>query len=71
MRRLEDRSRSSDVIVGTPIRKGLVTIAGHLSDDIAKGTLNNVLKQTGLKEGGSGNLFRRVNWNGLEEMGEK
>ena len=32
-------------------RTGLVTIAGHLNDDIAKGTLNSILKQAGLKEG--------------------
>ena len=33
-----------------PIKKGLVTISGNLSDDIAKGTLNSILKQAGLKE---------------------
>jgi len=33
-------------------RTGLVTIAGYLNDDIAKGTLNSILKQAGLKEGG-------------------
>lgn len=33
-----------------PSKKGLVTISGHLNDDIAKGTLNSVLKQAGLKE---------------------
>jgi predicted RNA binding protein YcfA (HicA-like mRNA interferase family) len=32
-------------------KKGLVTIAGHLNDDLAKGTLNSVLKQAGLKNG--------------------
>ena len=32
-----------------PINKGLVTISGKLSDDIGKGTLNNILKQAGLK----------------------
>jgi predicted RNA binding protein YcfA (HicA-like mRNA interferase family) len=32
-------------------RKGLVTIAGNLDDDMAKGTLNSVLKQAGLKYG--------------------
>jgi len=32
-------------------KKGLVTIAGHLNDDIAKGTLNSVFKQAGLKYG--------------------
>jgi predicted RNA binding protein YcfA (HicA-like mRNA interferase family) len=32
------------------IKKGLVTIAAHkLSDDIDKGTLNNILKQAQLK----------------------
>ena len=33
-----------------PYKKGLVTISGHLNDDIAKGTLNSILKQAGLKE---------------------
>lgn len=28
---------------------GLVTIPGHMSDDVAPGTLNNILKQAGLK----------------------
>jgi len=32
-------------------KKGLVTVAGHLHDDLAKGTLNSVLKQAGLKYG--------------------
>ena len=31
--------------------KGLITIAGHMNDDLAKGTLNNILKQAGLKNG--------------------
>ena len=31
--------------------RGLVTIAGNLSDEIAKGTLNSILKQSGLKYG--------------------
>jgi predicted RNA binding protein YcfA (HicA-like mRNA interferase family) len=30
----------------------LVTIAGHLNDDIAKGTLDSILKQAGVKGGG-------------------
>ena len=33
-------------------KKGVVTIAGHINDDIAKGTLNSILKQAGLKNGG-------------------
>ena len=33
-----------------PVKLGLVTIAVHrLSDDIAPGTLNSILKQAGLK----------------------
>jgi predicted RNA binding protein YcfA (HicA-like mRNA interferase family) len=32
-----------------PVKKGRVTIAGHPNDDLAKGTLNSVLKQAGLK----------------------
>jgi len=33
-----------------PTRAGRVTIAGKLSDDLAPGTLNSILKQAGLKE---------------------
>ena len=33
-----------------PRKEGRVTIAGHLSDDLAPGTLNSVLKQARLKE---------------------
>ncbi len=29
---------------------GLVTVPGNLSDDIAVGTLNSILKQAGLKQ---------------------
>ena len=32
-----------------PTKKGLVTIAGKLSDDVKPGTLNSILKQAGLK----------------------
>ena len=32
-----------------PTIKGLVTIAGKLSDDLAPGTLNSILKQARLK----------------------
>jgi len=32
-----------------PVKKGLVTISGKLSDDVDKGTLNSILKQAGLK----------------------
>jgi predicted RNA binding protein YcfA (HicA-like mRNA interferase family) len=30
---------------------GVVTIAGKLSQDVPKGTINNILKQAGLKGG--------------------
>ena len=30
-------------------KKGLVTVPGHLKDEIAPGTLNSILKQAGLK----------------------
>jgi predicted RNA binding protein YcfA (HicA-like mRNA interferase family) len=32
-----------------PDKPGLVTIAGQLSDDLAPGTYNSILKQAGLK----------------------
>ncbi len=31
------------------IKKGLVTLAGKPSDEIAPGTLNNIIKQAGIK----------------------
>lgn len=34
-------------------KPGLVTIAGKLSSDVPRGTLNSVLKQAGLKERGT------------------
>ena len=33
-----------------PVKQGLVTVAGKPSDDLARGTLNSVLKQAKLKE---------------------
>ena len=33
-----------------PMKTGRVTIAGRLSDDLAPGTYNSMLKQAGLKE---------------------
>jgi predicted RNA binding protein YcfA (HicA-like mRNA interferase family) len=32
------------------VRPGRVTVAGKPSDDLAPGTLNSILKQSGLKE---------------------
>ena len=31
-------------------KSGRVTVAGKLSDDVAPGTLNSILKQSGLRE---------------------
>jgi predicted RNA binding protein YcfA (HicA-like mRNA interferase family) len=33
-----------------PIKLGRVTVAGKPSDDLAPGTLNSILKQSGLKK---------------------
>jgi len=32
------------------VKKGLVTVPGKLSDELAPGTLNRILKQAGLKK---------------------
>ena len=32
-----------------PTKPGKVTVAGHPSEEMAKGTYNNILKQAGLK----------------------
>jgi predicted RNA binding protein YcfA (HicA-like mRNA interferase family) len=33
-----------------PTKPGRVTVAGHMKDDLAPGTLNSILKQADLKE---------------------
>ena len=33
-----------------PVKPGRVTVAGKPSDDLAPGTLNSILKQSGLKK---------------------
>jgi predicted RNA binding protein YcfA (HicA-like mRNA interferase family) len=43
------RQRGSHWQFKHPIKPGLVTIAGSPADDLAAGTLNSVLKQSGLK----------------------
>lgn len=35
-----------------PSKLGRVTVAGHLGNDLAPGTLKSILKQSGLKAGG-------------------
>jgi predicted RNA binding protein YcfA (HicA-like mRNA interferase family) len=43
------RTRGSHRQFKHSIKKGLVTISGKPSDDLAPGTLNNIYKQAGLK----------------------
>jgi predicted RNA binding protein YcfA (HicA-like mRNA interferase family) len=45
----EVRQRGSHKQFKHPTKPGLVTVAGHPGDDIAKGTLNSIKKQAGLK----------------------
>ena len=33
-----------------PTKPGKVTVPGHPSDDVPRGTLNNILRRAGLKE---------------------
>jgi len=44
------RTRGSHHQYKHPTKKGLVTIPGRLNDELAPGTLNNILKQAGLKK---------------------
>jgi predicted RNA binding protein YcfA (HicA-like mRNA interferase family) len=44
-----DRTRGSHRQYKHPKKSGLVTIAGKLSDELAPGTKNSILKQAGLK----------------------
>jgi len=44
-----DRARGSHRQFKHPTKRGLVTIAGKLSDDLAPGTTDSILKQAGLK----------------------
>jgi len=43
------RTRGSHRQYKHPIKIGLVTISGKLSDEVAPGTLNNIFKQAGIK----------------------
>jgi len=47
-----DRTKGDHRQFKHPTKKGLVTVAGKRSVDVPPGTLNNILKQAGLKEGG-------------------
>jgi len=44
-----DRTRGSHKQFKHPTKPGVVTVAGKPNEDIAKGTLNNILKQAALK----------------------
>ena len=44
------RTRGSHRHFKHPTKPGLVTIAGQSSVDIPKGTMNSILKQSGLKD---------------------
>jgi predicted RNA binding protein YcfA (HicA-like mRNA interferase family) len=43
------RQRGSHRQLKHASKRGLVTVAGKLSDELAPGTLNSILKQAGLK----------------------
>lgn len=43
------RQRGSHRQFKHPTKRGLVTLAGKLSDELAPGTSNSILKQAGLK----------------------
>ena len=43
------RQRGSHRQFKHPSKRGIVTVAGKLSDELAPGTLNSILKQAGLK----------------------
>ena len=43
------RTRGSHRQYKHPAKPGLVTVPGNPGDDLAPGTLNNILKQAGLK----------------------
>lgn len=43
------RTRGSHRQFNHPSKRGVVTVPGKLNDELARGTLNNILKQAGLK----------------------
>jgi len=46
---LLERTRGSHRQYKHPEKPGLVTVPGSMSDELAPGTLNSILKQAGLK----------------------
>lgn len=55
IRKIEDdgwrhvRTRGSHRQFNHPVKRGVVTVPGKPNDELAPGTLNNILKQAGLK----------------------
>ena len=47
-----DRTKGSHRQYKYHFKRGLVTISGKLDDGVPRGTLNSILKQSGLKEVG-------------------
>ncbi len=47
---VQARQRGSHRQFKHPVRTGTVTVSGKLNIDVPPGTLNNVLKQAGLKK---------------------
>ena len=45
---VENRTKGSHIQLRHPTKSGKVTVASH-SGDIAKGTLNSIMRQAGLK----------------------
>ncbi|MFI5088774.1 MAG: type II toxin-antitoxin system HicA family toxin [Terriglobales bacterium] len=45
-----ERTRGSHRQYRSNVKPGTVTVAGHPSDEMPRGTLNSVLKQAGLKK---------------------
>ena len=45
-----ERTRGSHRVYKHPVRQGIVIIAGHLGEDVDKGTWLNILRQAGLRE---------------------
>ena len=45
-----ERTKGSHRVYKHPVRQGIVIIAGHLGEDVDKGTWLNILRQAGLRE---------------------
>lgn len=43
------RTKGSHRQYNHPTKRGVVTVPGHMNDDLAPGTQNSILKQAGLK----------------------